>query len=172
MSLYLLSAPSGAGKTTFCMALAEHARSMGRRVTGILSLPVWENGEKVGILAQDLRNGETHLLAVSSRFPRPGFSMPLGNWLFSPETLAWGNDLLASSLPTDLFIVDELGPLELIRGEGWVNALTMLSQPRYTIGIAVVRPSLVEFAQKFFPDASILSILNQNNAMRQLLSLF
>lgn len=159
MTLYLLSAPSGAGKTTFCAALADLARAAGWDVAGILCPPVFENGIKTGILAQNLRTGETHPLAMSNtQLPTTNYQLPLGNWLFSPSTLAWGNELLASCLPADLFIVDELGPLELLRGEGWFNALEALRQPTYKIGVAVVRPNLLETAQKLFPHSQPLSL--------------
>lgn len=159
MSLYLLSAPSGAGKTAFCAALAEQARAAGWDVAGVLCPPVFENGVKTGILAQNLRTRATRPLAISNaQLPISNYQLPLGQWLFSPSALAWGNEIFASSLPCDLFIVDELGPLELIRGEGWTNALEALRQAKYKIGIAVVRPGLLETAQKLFPRAQALSL--------------
>ncbi len=85
-----------------------------------------------------------------------GEGLPLGRWLFSPSALAWGNDLLASCLPADLFIVDELGPLELIRGEGWVNALEALRSGRYKIGLVVIRPELVETGRQILPVEQVI----------------
>ena len=197
--LYLLTAPSGAGKTSFCHALAAEANAAGWDVAGILSPPIVENGIKTGIRVQNLRTQETQLLAVASpsslptphfplstshfppptshfppptsHFPHPTSHFPhptshslppphisLGYWRFDPSALAWGNDLLASCLPADLFIVDELGPLELLRGAGWQNALQALRQRTYKIGIAVVRPSLLDVAQDIYPHAQILSL--------------
>lgn len=159
MTLHLLTADIGAGKTTFCAALADHARTAGWDVAGILSPPVFENGVKTGILAQNLRTGETRTLAISStQFPTPDHQLPLGNWLFSPSTLSWGNQTLTAALPCDLFIVDELGPLELLRNEGWIHALTALRQQTYKIGIAVVRPSLVQAARTLFPESQVFPL--------------
>lgn len=169
--LYLLTAPSGAGKTAFCRALAAEANAAGWDVAGILSPPIVENGIKTGIRVQNLRTQETQLLAVASPSSLPTSHFPLstshslppphvslGYWRFDPSALAWGNDLLASCLPADLFIVDELGPLELLRGAGWQNALQALRQRTYKIGIAVVRPSLLDVAQDIYPHAQILSL--------------
>jgi hypothetical protein len=52
--------------------------------------------------------------------------------------------------------VDELGPLELVRSKGWTNALEALRQGTYQIGVAVVRPSLLEAAQELFPKSQTL----------------
>jgi nucleoside-triphosphatase THEP1 len=166
MTLYLLTAPSGAGKTTFCAALAEQARAAGWDVAGVLCPPVFENGVKTGICAQNLRTRATRPLAALAnqspisnyQLPISNYQLPLGQWLFSPSALAWGNEIFAAALPCDLFIVDELGPLELIRGEGWMNALEALRQGTYKIGVAVVRPSLLETAQGFFPTARVLPL--------------
>lgn len=171
-SLYLLTAPSGAGKTAFCRALVDEARSAGWDVAGLLSPAVFENGERTSILAQDLRTGETRLLAY--RPPSSGGrevgneGISQGRWLFSPATLAWGNRILASCLPCDLFIVDELGPLELIRNEGWTNALPALRLSAYRIGVVVVRPSLLESAQSLLPESQVFPLM-QNSHPHQII---
>lgn len=156
--LYLLTAPPGAGKTTFCRALAAEARAVGWDVAGVLSPPVFENGLKTGIRVQNLRTKEARLLAIASHLAAPPFYIPVGNWRFDPAALAWGNAILASCLPADLFIVDEVGPLELIRGAGWQNALPALRQGAYKIGIAVVRPPLLDRARSLYPQAQVLSL--------------
>jgi nucleoside-triphosphatase len=154
--LYVLTAPIGLGKTTFCRTLASQARTAGWDVAGILCPAIVENGAKTGIQVQDLRSEEIRLLAVSTH--QPFDQMPdkdldlslfpkLGNWLFFPSALTWGREVIAASLPADLLIVDELGPLELVRGEGWANAVEVLQQPAYKIGIVVIRPSLLNEAR-------------------------
>jgi len=114
---------------------------------------------KTGILAQNLRTGEVRPLAIAISDLQPStFDLELGTWLFSSSALTWGNEIFAACLPCDLFIVDELGPLELIRGEGWSNALTALRQPTYQVGVVVIRPELVETAQKLLPACKTLSL--------------
>lgn len=163
--IYILTAPSGIGKTTFCRALVEHARAAGWDVAGLLSPAVFENGIKTGILAENLRTGEARPLAQLSTLKAQPiiFNLELGQWLFSPFTLDWGNEIYAASLPCDLFVVDELGPLELIRGEGWGNALEALREATYKVGVVVIRPELVETALQTFHITQVVTIEPSEN---------
>jgi hypothetical protein len=42
-----------------------------------------------------------------------------------------------------VLVVDELGPLELVRNQGWTAGLDVLRAGRYRLALAVVRPSLL-----------------------------
>lgn len=179
--LYLLTAPSGAGKTTLCQALAEHARSAGWDVAGLLSPPRFEDGRKSGIYIQDLRSGERCLLAIAASQAAHAtgeaqqaadYDLCLGRWRFSMACLSRGNAIFATSLPADLFIVDELGPLELTRGAGWQNAVTALRSQRYTIGVVVVRPELIEEARSQMPITRVISVTAQPALSEQALALW
>lgn len=143
--IWLLTGPRGVGKTSFCRHFAELARAAGWDVAGLLSPAIFEAGVKTGILAEDLRTGEIRPLASAAL--HPPFDLPLGNWFFDRAALEWGNRVLETCLPCGMFIVDELGPLELLRGEGWVSALTALRQLEYRLGLVVVRPELQEIAR-------------------------
>lgn len=169
MSLHLLVALRGAGKTTFCRALAEEARAAGYEVAGLLSPAVFEGGVKTGILAQDLRSGEVRMLARAERVTPlpPSFDLRLGRWLFDRAVLAWGNQLLAGDLRCDLLVVDELGPLELVHGEGWVNALDVLRRAYCRWAVAVVRPELAEVARQALPPAVDIPFRPSEDAVRQ-----
>jgi nucleoside-triphosphatase len=138
--LWLLTGARGAGKTTFCRFLAARAHIQGWDTAGLLSPAVFEGGIKTGILAEDVRTGETHRLASSS--PHYSFDLQQGIWYFDRSTLAWGNHMIESSLPCDLLILDELGPLELTRHGGWQAALDVLRGDGYHIALVVIRPEL------------------------------
>jgi hypothetical protein len=72
------------------------------------------------------------------------FNLKLGQWLFDPTVVDWGNQVLQSRQPCDLFIIDELGPLEFFRGEGWISAFDALRQVRYRLGVVVIRPECID----------------------------
>lgn len=100
----------------------------------------FREGAKIGILATDLRSGDTRLLAVSQRASDP---QALG-YRFDEEALAWANGAIASAAPCDLLIVDELGPLEIEQGRGFVAAFDALREGGFRLAVVVVRPSLLE----------------------------
>ena len=164
-SLWLLTGPIGSGKTTFCQGLADAAVSQGWDVAGLLS-PAWiESGQKIGILSKDLRSGEQRTLATIT--PRHQAGLSLGPWHFDEGIFNWGNQVIMMSTPCNLLIVDELGPLEFNRQIGLTAAFDVISACRYRVGCVVIRPSLLDAAQKHWPwaqplivtDASIQEIL-------------
>ncbi len=154
--LWMLVGERGVGKTTFCRALSEQARAAGWDVAGLLSPAVFENNLKVGILAEDIRTGESHQLA--SVYRHSPEDIPFGSWYFSPQTLAWGNRVLASSTPCDLLIVDELGPLELTQQMGWQTALEILPCGDFQLALVVIRSELQSQGNKIFNFSENLTI--------------
>jgi nucleoside-triphosphatase THEP1 len=159
--LGLLTGARRAGKTAFCRHFAEHARATGWDVAGLLSPAVFDMDIKTGILAEDLRTGDTRPMASAASSPH--FDLPLGDWFFDHKALAWSNRVLEHSLPCDLLLVDELGPLEFLRGEGWVSALTAFRQPQYRLGLVVVRPELAVLARSSLPVAGTISLEPSHN---------
>jgi hypothetical protein len=150
--LWVLTGERGVGKTTHCRVLVEQARASGWDVAGLLSPGIFKDGVKTGILTQNLRTGESRPLAVlATHSPLTTHHLPLGQWLFDPSVIAWGNQIFQSRQPCDLFIVDELGPLEFFRGEGWINAFDALRQVPYRLGVVVIRPECIDaFAKMGF----------------------
>lgn len=149
--LYALTGPRGAGKTTFCQKLIGLARATGRDVAGLISPAVVEAGERIGFDVEAIRTGERRILGRAT--PAAGLDVALGRWCFSSAALAWGNQVLATSCPCDVLIVDEIGPLELRRGEGWTAALDALRRGPYRAALVVVRPELLDAAYAALPIA-------------------
>jgi nucleoside-triphosphatase THEP1 len=104
--LWIVTEPRLVGKSTFCRAMVKTARNSGWDVAGLLSPEPFENGIKTGILAEDLRTGESlRLASVSCESPK---DIPFGKCKFEPQTLTWDNHILVNSLPCNLLIIDEL----------------------------------------------------------------
>jgi len=155
--LFLLTGASGVGKTTWCMLLAREAAAIGRQVSGVCSPAVFENGDKIAIDLLNLNNSERRRLA-RRRPPvlEDGAEATL-HWQFDEQVLRWGNSLLLRKTH-DIFLLDELGPLEFERRQGLMNAFEVLDGNRFNMACVVVRPSLLMEAQDRWPAARLLDI--------------
>lgn len=154
--LTIITGSQSAGKTAFCLKLMDLALKQKIDVAGVISPAEFKGDDKVGIGVIDLRSGERHSLAVLRRAGAAGISTI--RWNFDSEILEWGNQVLASAVPCDLLIVDELGPLEFDRGEGWLAGLRILDSEDYKAGLVVIRPELLDKALQRWPAAWVLKI--------------
>lgn len=138
----LLTGEIGVGKSTVCQRLAELARRESHLLSGALERSLFDaTGRKVGIEMVDLASGERQVLArrdMDLGGPR------VGRYSFAPNALAWRQVVIAHSPPSDLLIIDELGPLELEVTESltWVRVTLQAGRAKHSV--IVVRSSLVE----------------------------
>ncbi len=153
--IIIVSGWRGAGKTSWCLALASRARALGLTVAGLASPAVFCDGRKVAIDLRDLAGGETRRLAERARPEAPG-TATLG-WRFDPAVLAWGNGVLAAAKASDLFVIDELGPLEFVSRAGLTNAFAAIDTGRHHLTVAVIRPELTDEALRRWPRARVLA---------------
>lgn len=146
---------SGAGKTTWCMELARVARNQGKAVRGIISPGIYKDGEKIGISIRDLETGDEKQLATLRGNNTSEISTP--RWQFNDESLTWANRILGKIEPGDLVIIDELGPLEFLRGEGLVAGLSLIDSGQFRVACAVVRSSLLPKVLQRWPKSIVIS---------------
>jgi nucleoside-triphosphatase THEP1 len=154
--LILVTGPSGSGKTRWCLALAEHAASLGIHVGGLVSPAVFEDDRKVGIALRDLWSGAQRRLAIRKEASKSG--QITEEWRFNDDTLNWGNNILAQPGSCQLFILDELGPLEFACGIGLINGLELITSRRYPLACVVVRSSLLPNARECWPWAQVYAL--------------
>ncbi len=137
--IIVLTGDRGIGKTTTCLQLAQRAQADGFDCAGIVSLGRFTDGDKLGIDLLDLRTQTRCSLAEADDRPAP---LRTGRYRFDVAAMQRGLDWLEAACPCDLLIIDELGPLELERGEGWANALGILRTGHFRLAVVVVRPAL------------------------------
>ena len=75
-----------------------------------------------------------------------------------PAVLRWGNDLLKNSCSCDCLFIDELGPLEFEKHQGYTAAFDVLRNGAYDVARVVVRPECIDVFRKIIPDFDICSI--------------
>ena len=121
---------------------------------------LFEAGEKIAIDALDLETGTQIRLAVLNEGQNS--QLQTKRWTFDPNIIEWGNNVLESTAPCDLLIIDELGPLEFVREQGWVNGIQAVSKGEYKVALVVVRPSLLEVAQKLWPDSVVIDLSKES----------
>ncbi len=157
----ILSGVSGSGKTTLCRQAVALARARGWQTAGILTPGRWRDGEKIGIDVQDLRNGDRRALADRDE---GAWRADGPCWHFHPDGLAWGAAILDHATPCDLLAIDELGPLELVDGGGWRNALDVLRSGSYALSLVVIRPRLLPLVPQHLPalDPAILIVSRES----------
>ncbi len=154
--LILVTGMKGAGKTSWCMDLIEHARALDLKLCGLISPAVFEAGQKVGIDLLDLHSGERRNLAY--RTGNANGDLRTTDWQMVAETLEWGNAILENINSCDLFILDEVGPLEFEHGIGLIAGLDIIDSHKKIPAVVVVRPSLLALADKRWPWAQVMDV--------------
>ncbi len=158
--LVLITGESEAGKTTWCRALIDRALARGLQPRGLISPAVFDSVSKIAIDLVDIASRERKRLAER----RPADQSPAvyargtHNWLFNDPVLAWGNAVLLNLPPSDLLILDELGPLELLENDGLTSGLKLIDEGQYRLACVVIRPSLLATALERWPWAKVLNI--------------
>ena len=168
----IITGDQGAGKTTFLARNIERIKKHGS-IGGILTpavykLPVFEKQSKnikTGFDALDISTGR--------RWPLGRMDETLGGPVFGPYSFSLegfsraANAFKAALAREDPFIfLDEIGPLELEKHEGFYELLPLLSQiPEKCRLSVVIRPSLLKRAlAEIFPGqkTEIFEITTEN----------
>lgn len=157
-TLHILTGQRGSGKTTWCQDLVAAAQSRGLSVGGTLSPAVIAEGQKVGIDLVILPDAQRRQLAKVR-------SQPLADtwshhWQMDEDVLNWANAHLAQLTRPEVFIVDELGPLEFNAGRGLQAAFSLLDGRHYERAVVVIRSELLLRARQRWPWAQVISLTN------------
>lgn len=149
--LVLITGQRGSGKTSWCLKLVKQAQDHGLKPIGLVSPAVFEGDKKVGIDLMDLSSAQQRRLAYLKGDANGDLKTTEWQMVFS--TLDWGNSILERIDSCDLFILDELGPLEFEHGVGLVAGFGIINSRKSGPCFVVVRPSMLIKARERWPWA-------------------
>lgn len=139
----VLTGPTGSGKTTMAGSVVEALRRAGARVGGILAPGYLMDGRRTGFDLIDLATGDRAPLA-RERQDTAARHAQWSRFAFLPDGLALGARALGQgAFPSDVIVVDEVGPFEL-SGGGWAGALDALAHGYAGALLLVVRESVAD----------------------------
>ena len=156
--IVILTGQRGAGKSTVCSKTVDKAQARGYTCGGVITLRRTTPGRVTDCRdVLDVRTGQLRQLTVDAEHDSFAASSTVvqGRFRFDPQTLAWAEDVLAQATPSHLLVVDELGPLEIMRGQGWRKAFDVLRGNDFRLALVVVRPELVDQARRRLPSNPI-----------------
>lgn len=142
----LLVGSRDSGKTAYAATIVDRARSAGLTVAGFLSEADVEGGSKRRYHLRDLATGERTIYArtADGRYRPddcPSDAERVGRFHIDRAVLQRAGETIARSLDADLICIDEVGPLELSRGAGFLPALRLLLERYQGIVVITVRPA-------------------------------
>jgi len=155
--IVILTGERDVGKSTVCRKTIALAQARQHTCCGIMTLSRPDGNRE----ALDASTGNVRRLTLE---PDVLSGVTQGRFRFDPEALAWGNDVLTHVLACDLLVVDEVGPLEVERGEGWLKAFDVLREAKFTLALVVVRPELLVQVQLRLPASAtaVFTVTPQN----------
>ena len=146
---------SGSGKTRFCQKIVTELRAEGVQYGGFISPAVFEGTQKTAIKVQWLESGQEWVLMTPVTKES---QQTVGRWQIQPEVFERINRNLADLKECQAFFCDEIGPLEVLQGKGWIKALEILDESKFSLNMVTFRPTLREYFTQRYPDMMIIDL--------------
>ena len=149
--IVILTGDVGSGKTTLLAGLLKSLSPTSPAPDGFLGVRVFEENQMLGY---DLR-----MLRDDRRLPflrrSEGAAMAaVGSWRLFDSSLAAAAEIIRTSRPNALLVVDELGPLELEGGGHWPALADVLDQPGRRF-LFVVREACLDGFVRLFAGRTV-----------------
>jgi len=150
-----LCGSSGSGKTQTCKKLVQALRGVNIQCCGFVSPAVFEGSKKTAIKVQWIESGDERVLMTliteESQFT-------VGRWQIHQDAFEWIDQKLTCLKECQAFFCDEIGPLEVEQGKGWIKALEIVDKRKYSLSVVTFRPTLRDYFSQRYPDMMIYDL--------------
>lgn len=163
-----LTGQSGAGKTKAFQTLIQAAENAGLSIFGFYSPAIFSDKEKTGMEVSLLPNKKTNILGT---LQKQANWLQVGRWWMDPKVFELVKEHVKTFTGSDLLLIDEIGPAEINEQKGWPEALELLKDDRYRLGVVSFRPAFIGFFKHHYPNIMIINLdedgLNSWNSLMQ-----
>jgi nucleoside-triphosphatase THEP1 len=158
--IIILSGPVRGGKTTLIQKSLSRWASRGLGFGGFLSIAAPDGSGAVEYDLLDLKDGRR--LPLLRRTGEPEWER-IGPFSFVPRTLEVARSLIRTAEPTEVLIVDEVGPLELAGGGFWPALREVVFKPGMRT-LLVAREEILEDLSRLLgaPMPLIIDVCDPN----------
>jgi nucleoside-triphosphatase THEP1 len=139
--VFIISGEINQGKTSLTRDVVAELIKKGLRVNGFLTIGNTNDTSRNSYYIRDINTGfEENLCSTKIDKQKPNF----GRFYFEEKAIQAGRKIIEQSLttPTDLLVIDELGPME-INNKGWAPAIEKVVKQNAVAQLWVVRKKLV-----------------------------
>ena len=150
-----LCGSSGSGKTLASQKLVQELRTGNIECCGFVSPAVFEGTTKTAIKVQWLESGDEKVLMTPVTAES---QLTVGRWQIHPDAFEWIDKMLTSLKVCQAFFCDEIGPLEVQQGKGWIRALEVVDDRKADLYVLTFRPALQEFFRKRYPEMTLYNL--------------
>jgi len=147
----IITGGKNTGKSTFLYELCQNCQC-----SGVICLPVFENGVKIGSDAINLRNGKKKIFArVKNKANFEGIET--NEYIISREGMKHAIEAIEEGIGENLLVIDEIGHIEM-KNDGYYEVIKKVMQQENMI--MVVRKSILNDFLKKFPENYFILEMN------------
>ncbi len=150
------------GKSTIVTNVIEELKAAGVPVGGMLTADLREQGHRVGFALEDIRTGETGVLA---HVQLPGRGPSVGKYTVNLRDLdAIGARSITDAIARpeiELIIIDEIGTMEL-KSRSFIDAVVRALESEKHLVVTVHQRSMHELVQRIRGAFEILDVTERN----------
>lgn len=156
-TIYIICGHSDDGKTSWISQALDYFNSNNIDFYGVVCPSEFIKNEKAAIDCVLLPSNKRFCLAKRKPDFSEGYSR---KWKFDDKIIDAINAHIDKATSCDYFICDEIGPLELIKKQGFTSALSFLKEGQYNKALVALRPLLVDKFKLMYSDVADIKIID------------